>query len=113
MTLITLQMMKTFPGQQYFPQAQAGHHLYFDTYRSATLKLIQDQLSRPKKTFKKNLKKKEFQALRTLQNNCDITIRPADKGGSIVIRDTSKYIEEYLRQVIKKVHHEELDRDPA
>ena len=51
------------------------------------------------KLRKKNLTNREYQALRDLYNNPDITIKPADKGGSIVIINIEDYLAEANRQL--------------
>ena len=63
--------------------------------------------------FKRNLKKEEWTAITTLQNNKDIIIKPADKGGNIVIMKKEDYIQEGLRQLIDSNHYEILEEDPT
>ena len=46
-----------------------------------------------------NLCKSELLALRELKNNNDIIIKPADKGGAIVVMDRSLYVAEGRRQL--------------
>ena len=46
-----------------------------------------------------NLSKEHQHALQTLKNNHTITIKPADKGGAVVIMDTQLYIQEAHRQL--------------
>lgn len=41
----------------------------------------------------------EFQALGGLVYNHDLTIKPADKGGGVVVMDTSQYVAEARRQL--------------
>ena len=50
--------------------------------------------------------------MRDLQNNPDITIKPADKGGSIVIMNTVDYVKEAQRQLFNQDHYKTLDKDP-
>ena len=57
------------------------------------------ELENPIISKKRNLSHKELQAMRDLHNNPDITIKPADKGGSIVIMNTMDYIQEAQRQL--------------
>jgi hypothetical protein len=58
---------------------------------------------------KKNLSKTEFKALKSLQNNENIVIKPADKGSSVVILDRSSYIEEGHRQLNNPSHYKKID----
>ena len=51
----------------------------------------------------------EKQALRELQENTLIVIKPADKGGSSVIMDRCQYIEEALRQLSNTDHYVTLN----
>ena len=55
-----------------------------------------------KKEFEKN---KEYQAMRHLHNNSDITIKPTDKAGSIVIMTTVDYVTEAQRQLFNQEHY--------
>ena len=48
---------------------------------------------------KLNLSEAEFKAINTLKNNKNIVIKPADKGGAVVVMDRSLYEAEGLRQL--------------
>ena len=61
----------------------------------------------------KNLSKNERIAITTLKNNKNITIIPADKGGSTTIMDTKKYIEEAETQLDNKHQYKPLPIDPT
>ena len=65
------------------------------------------------KKIKRNLKKEEWSAITTLRNNKDIVIKPADKGGNIVIMNREDYIKERLRQLSDNNHYEMLEEDPT
>ena len=71
------------------------------------------ELDRPSTNTKKNLKKQEYQAVRELYNNNDIVIKAADKGGLIVIMNTTDYIAEADRQLNNPDHYEKLLEDPT
>ena len=51
--------------------------------------------------------------MRDLHNNPNITIKPADKGGSIVIMNTIDYVKEAQRQLSNQQHYKSLDKDPT
>ena len=51
--------------------------------------------------------------MRALYNNNDIVIKPADKGGSIVIMNTTDYISEADRQLNIPDHYKRLLEDPT
>ena len=75
---------------------------------------------KPKKTGRSNISKEEQRAPRELANNPHIVIKPADKGGAVVIQDRESYIKEGLRQLsdvnfyrkttsdLTKTHHDEI-----
>ncbi len=46
-----------------------------------------------------NLTKDERSALENLSSNSEIIIKPADKGGKVVVQDTTTYISEALKQL--------------
>ena len=48
-----------------------------------------------------------------LRNNKDIVIKPADKGGNIVIMNTEDYIKEGLGQLTDHNYYEVLNEDPT
>ena len=62
---------------------------------------IEQDLHRIKyrKPKKKNLITGEYQSIKSLKNNPDIIIKPADKGSAIVILDKHNYIAEGERQL--------------
>ena len=51
--------------------------------------------------------------MRDLHNNQDITIKPADKGRSIVIMNTNDYFQEAQRQLSNPQHYKILNTDPT
>ena len=60
---------------------------------------------------KKNLMKKEFKAIRSLNKKKDIIIKPADKKSAIVILNKQSYIDEGQRQLHDTQFYEETDSD--
>ena len=63
--------------------------------------------------MKKESNNKEYQAMRDLYKNPDITIKPVDKGGSTVIMKTEDYIAEANRQLSNQEHYKTLDEVPT
>lgn len=59
-----------------------------------------------------NMTHNEIQALNELTNNHTITIKPADKGGGIVVMDTSTYLQEAYRQLGDTDVYLKLSKDP-
>lgn len=59
---------------------------------------------------KPNLTKAEWSALQQLKSNTDIIIKPADKGGNIVIMNKQDYIDEGLRQLNDIKYYKELNQ---
>ena len=60
-----------------------------------------------------NLTKRERKAIKSLAQNTDIVIKPADKGGAIAIQDKTKYIAECQHQLSNETHYQKLDYDPT
>lgn len=59
---------------------------------------------------KDNLKKNERISLKTLANNKNIIIKPADKGAVIVVMDTADYVAEGQRQLSHPIHYKKLNQ---
>ena len=79
-------------------------------YKISVLNDLEAQLPmRRKPRF--NTTRKERQALIQLKKNEDIVIKPADKGGAIVIMNKENYIKEGERQLSNKEHYKRVE-DP-
>lgn len=63
--------------------------------------------------YRHNLSKKEKVALEQLSTNHDIVIKPADKGGAIVILNAVDYISEAERQLSDATFYKALPSDPT
>ena len=62
-----------------------------------------------KKPTRENLTKSEREALNNLKDRTDIVIKPADKGGAVVIMNSKDYLREGLRQLNDtNYYHEKL-----
>ena len=84
-----------------------------DNYIKAVYNDIKATVSKPNSTSPGNLLKHEKEALRSLKSRTDIIIRPADKGGGIVVLNTSDYISEANRQLYDPMFYKALDKDPT
>lgn len=58
---------------------------------------------------KNNLSQAEISALKSLKNNTDIVIKPADKGSAVVIMDRTTYVQEALRQLGNTTYYKALE----
>ena len=56
-----------------------------------------------------NTTKEERKAISTLRKNLDIVIKPADKGGAIVILNKTDYIKEGERQLANTDHYKHIE----
>ncbi|CAJ0947598.1 unnamed protein product [Ranitomeya imitator] len=75
-------------------------------------KLCQDT-SRGTIHYSSNLSVSERQALRSLQNEKDIIVKPADKGGAIVEMDKLLYRNEVYRQLGNTTTYKKLPQNPS
>ena len=90
-----------------------GQDPFLDTYRHSIINAYLKELENPTTSRrKKNLPQKQIQAMRDLHNN-NIIIKPADKGGSIVIMNKADYIQEAHRQLFNPEHYKPLTLDPT
>ena len=101
-----------YPSSGWTPSSEQDPFLesYKSTIIHNTLKEIKRKNNRK---FKINLKKEEVITINTLRNNKDIVIKPANKGGNIVIMNKEDYIKEGLRQLSDTNHYEILEEDPS
>jgi len=61
------------------------------------------------KNIKYNLTPKETQALKELRANRDVVIKPADKGGAIVVLDWQAYQAKGFRQLFNTKYYREIE----
>ena len=59
---------------------------------------------------KYNLDRLELEAIKKLKSNKDIIIKPADKGGALVVMDKSNYLIECYKQLNDKQYYSKLDK---
>ncbi|XP_060066994.1 uncharacterized protein LOC132547247 [Ylistrum balloti] len=86
-----------------------GLNADLDTFLNITSFFITD--TPPKPNVFPNLQPEESQAIISLRENKDIIIKPADKGGAIVILNRADYITEAERQLCNTEHYRPLDTD--
>ena len=98
------------PTSDWTPKANRDDCL--DLYIAAVQKDIMREYRR-QAGKRDNLTKSERACLKSLSNRTDITIKPADKGGAIVILSTSEYIREGYRQLNDSKFYEPLADDPT
>lgn len=56
-----------------------------------------------------NITATQLKTIKTLRNNPDLTIKPADKGGAVVVMDSELYKAEALRQLTNTKYYQALD----
>ena len=66
-----------------------------------------------KKPTRDNLTKSEREALNNLKNRTDIVIKPADKGGALIIMNSKDYLKEGSRQLNDTNYYQKLNMDPT
>lgn len=86
-----------------------GLSLALDHFVSQTSNEIKNLSFQPVKNF--NLSRSETLALKTLQRRTDIVIKPADKGGAVVVWDADVYRSEGSRQLGVSSAYQPLSTD--
>ena len=77
-------------------------------YKTCVIHDMESKLMiKPRPRF--NTSKDERKAIVTLRKNSDIIIKPADKGGAIVILNKTDYIKEGERQLENSEHYQKID----
>lgn len=61
----------------------------------------------------RNLNRRELFALKTLENNHDITIKPADKCGTILVLKKEEHMKETYRLLLDCDCYRTLNKDPS
>ena len=84
------------------PDVSPAVESYISQCRSDIIKL------KPKPIRRSNLTLGEIEALRSLKQRDDIVIKPADKGGAVVVWSRDIYINEALRQLSTPHHYTPL-----
>ena len=82
---------------------------HFETF--ATLNEIQLNHSRLMNPKKQNLRVQERASIKSLRLDTTITIKPADKGGAVVVMDTCDYIKEAERQLSDVKYYKRVSTD--
>ncbi|CAJ0965680.1 unnamed protein product [Ranitomeya imitator] len=59
-----------------------------------------------------NILREEMEALEELVHDGDIIIKPADKGGAVVVMDKQAYVTEVMKQLSDEQVYGKLERDP-
>ena len=85
-----------------------GQDPHLDYYCSLTTEEVMN--SQTKQPRRYNLTLKERQALHDLTSDPNIVIKPADKGGKIVVMNKEDYETECLRQLSDNEHYEEVTK---
>ncbi|CAJ0950515.1 unnamed protein product, partial [Ranitomeya imitator] len=93
--------------------APATSSSVIEAFERAVLMDIEGLRDNAHKEFRHpNILKEEFVALQGLVHDNDIVIKPADKGGAVVVLDKSMYIGEIMRQLQDENVYVRMEGDP-
>ena len=90
-----------------------GRSQKLDLYAQSLRKFVNAQFMCRQRRTVHNLTTVQRRAIKTLKSNDDIIIKPADKGGAVVIMDREEYHKEALRQLSDNNLYEKLQEDPT
>ncbi|GFR68347.1 hypothetical protein ElyMa_002018900 [Elysia marginata] len=88
----------------------SGRDIALDTYIKA---VTTDIMTLRQKDFSPNLTPDEKTALKDLKTNTNIIIKPADKGGAVVVMNTADYTTECTKQLSNTLYYKKLESDPT
>ncbi|CAJ0964623.1 unnamed protein product, partial [Ranitomeya imitator] len=74
---------------------------------------LRDDIEKGRLHYPPNLSPTEHQAFMALQKDSTLVIKPADKGGALVVMDKIQYIKEIHRQLDDTSVYDRLSRDPT
>ncbi|XP_053575130.1 uncharacterized protein LOC128664315 [Bombina bombina] len=77
------------------------------------LRTLHEKVTKKRHYISFNLTHKERLALQKLENNANITIRPSDKGGNVVVLNTDDYVTEAIRQLSDNEVYIKLKENPT
>ena len=104
----------TYTTNPFKPSTGWTPHIDREPALETYFKLLENATTghRNKKT-RPNISRDESTAIRNLNNNKDIIIKPADKGGAIVLLNKEDYLREAYRQLSDSLTYKELNKDPT
>ena len=82
-------------------------------YISNVLSDLKDGYTKHVQPTTKNLSKHELQSINELKTDSNLIVKPADKGGAIVIWPKDAYLAEAYRQLNNNNHYKKLTYDPT
>uniref|UniRef100_K7G6Y6 Reverse transcriptase domain-containing protein n=1 Tax=Pelodiscus sinensis TaxID=13735 RepID=K7G6Y6_PELSI len=90
-----------------------GRNYNLDFYIHSFRNNAQTDIIRKRQQATHNLSRAEHHAIQSLKNNLDIVIKPADKGGAVVIMNKADYNQEATRQLSNTTFYKPLPSDPT
>ncbi|XP_069110165.1 uncharacterized protein [Argopecten irradians] len=91
------------------PRTNKSQHL--NTFLNVLDYSINQEINQPNNKIHKNLSTEETTALNNLRHRNDIVIKPADKGGAIVVMNRTDYLQKAMDLLNEKDHYLPLDND--
>ena len=91
----------------------SGRNPYIDHFTSAVERHLDNFLKDVKENRPSQREKSQHETIRSLKSNSDIVIKPADKGGAVVIQDIKDYTTEAQRQLTDQAFYSPLPEDPT
>ncbi|CAJ0927891.1 unnamed protein product [Ranitomeya imitator] len=100
-------------NKSHFRPPQSHHEVEtFIGFIKDSFTSLKEDMGRGQLFYPPNLTVEEKHSLKNLQEDRTIIIKPADKGGALVVMDKNKYVAEITRQLGDDSIYQPLDRDP-